>query len=76
MPFPNEHSCRIREPSQFQKESFRRMTQKKLDIIIGRLKGKTSTTTQAFRYPIDRWTVTEARMHCKENEGRFEAAEK
>lgn len=84
MPYPNEHACRIRDPGEFQKDSFRRITQgtkgkgprdgKKLDIIIGRLRGKTTTATQAYRYPKDTWTAAQARAHCKEQGGRFEAA--
>jgi len=76
MPYPNEHACRIKPPGSFQKESFRRIKQGKLSIIIGRLLGKTTTTTQAFRYPIDSWTEDQARNHCKEQEGTFEAAKK
>jgi len=74
MPFRNEHACRVRDPGQFEKGSFRRIKQGKLSIIIGRLKGKTSTTTQAFRYPIKDWTESEARENCKKNKGRFEKA--
>jgi len=74
MPYPNEHSCRIKNPDDFEKKSFRRIVHDKLAIIIGRLKGKTTTTTQAYRYPIKNWTVSEARAHCKENKGRFEPA--
>jgi ATP-dependent protease ClpP protease subunit len=73
MPFPNEHACRVRVPGDFQQRSFRRITRKAdgkdLDIIIGRLKGKTTTTTQAFRYPKDQWTTAEARRHCARNKG-------
>ena len=85
MPYPNEHSCRIKNPDLFQKDSFKRIEGgtkegkgprdgKKLSIIIGRLKGETTTTNQAFRYPIGTWTELQARTHCKENEGTFEAA--
>jgi len=74
MPYPNEHACRIREPGEFQEGSFRRIKEGKLSIIIGRLKGKTSTTTQAFRYPTDSWTASEAKKHCQDHDGRFEAA--
>lgn len=78
-PFPNEHACRVRSPGEFQKGSFRRISRKAdgktLDIIIGRLKGKTTTTTQAFRYPKDEWTVAQARKHCTDNDGKlFEPA--
>ena len=74
MPYPSEHSCRIRQPGEFEQKSFRRIKQGKLLIIIGRLKGKTTTTTQAFRYPKDDWSEAEARKHCKEQDGSFEPA--
>lgn len=74
MPYPNEHACRIRSPGAFQPKRFRRIKSGKLSIIIGRLKGQTTTTTQAFRYPKDAWTEKQAREHCKEQKGRFEAA--
>lgn len=78
-PYPNEHACRVREPGEFQKGSFRRISRKAdgktLDIIIGKLKGKTTTTTQAFRYPKDEWTSDAARKHCKDHSGKtFEPA--
>lgn len=74
MPYPNEHACRVRTPDDFQPESFRRMKSGKVHIVVGRLKGEDSTTTQAFRYPTDDWTVAEARAHCAEQEGAFEPA--
>ena len=67
MPYPNEHACRIRQPSAFEKGSFRRIKRNSISIIIGKLKGKKTTTTQAFRYPKDK-------KHCKDNKGMFEAA--
>jgi len=73
-PYQNEHSCRIREPSEFEPKSFRRIKKGKLHIIIGRLKGKTTTTTQAYRYPKKDWKKDEARRHCKQHGGRFEPA--
>jgi len=76
MPYPNEHSCRIKQPGLFQKDSFKRIKSGRLSVIIGRLKGKTTTTTQAFRYPIDAYTELAARTHCRENKGTFEAAVK
>lgn len=77
MPFPNEHSCRLRQPGEFKKGSFRRIKLSDgLDAIIGRLKGKTSTTTQALRYAKTKYTEERARTHCKKKKGSFEAASK
>lgn len=77
MPFPNEHACRIKPPGGFQKDSFRRLKpngDNPLVVIIGRPKGKTTTTTQAFRYPKSKWTEAKARAHCEEKGGSFEPA--
>ena len=74
MPYPNEHSCRLRDPGDFEKDSFRRITQGKLVIIIAKLKGKDTTTAQAYRYPKDDWDQDEAKKHCKDNGGSFEPA--
>jgi len=79
MPYPNEHSCRLRDPSDFQPDSMRRMTRKhegkEYHIIVGRLKGQDTMTEQAYRYPKDTWTEAQARQHCKEHEGKlFEPA--
>ena len=74
MPYPNEHACRIKQPGEFEKDSFRRIKKDNLAIIIGRLDGEEKTTTQAFRYPTEDWTKAEAKAHCKEQGGTFEAA--
>jgi len=62
----NEVAHRIREPGGFEKDSFRRITLKKdkprIFAIVGRLKGKTTTTIQALRFPkADGWTVASAK---------------
>ena len=74
VPYPNESSCRLVSPDSFQPGSFRRIIQGKLQIIIGKLKGKSTTSTQAYRYPIADWTIEQARKHCKEAGGNFEPA--
>lgn len=74
MPYPNEHACRLKSPGDFTPDSFRRITQGKLSVIIGRLRGQSSTTPQAYRYPVDKWTEADARAHCFEAGGQFEAA--
>jgi hypothetical protein len=75
-PYPNEHSCRIRNPADFEADSFRRIKQGRLHMIIGKLKGESKTTLQAFRYPKADWGADEARAHCKKQGGSFEAAAK
>ena len=76
MPLPNEFSCRLKEPSLFVPNSFRRMTVKTksgktVGVIIGKLKGESNTTSQALRYPKDSWSSEEAQADCKKNGGSF-----
>ena len=73
-PYPSEHSCRLREPGEFEENSFRRIRSGKVSLIIGRLKGKTTTTAQAIRYPKSSWTAAEAAADCRSKKGKFEAA--
>jgi HK97 family phage prohead protease len=79
MPLPNEHSCRLRQPGDFQKDSFRRTARKHkgktYDVISGKLKGEDSMTEQAYRYPKDTWSAADARSHCDSHDGiSFEPA--
>lgn len=73
-PYPNEHSCRLKDPSGFQAKSFRRIKRGKVSLILGRLKGQRTMTLQAIRYPKASWTESEAHANCSERKGRFEAA--
>lgn len=78
MPYPNEHSCRLREPGDFQADSFRRTRRehegKPYDVIMGRLKGDDNMTDQAYRYPKRTWSAADARRHCEDHDGSFEQA--
>lgn len=77
-PYPNEHACRLRDPGDFQEDSFRRTERnhdgKKYSVIMGRLTGEDSLTEQAYRYGKDTWSADEARTHCSGHDGSFEAA--
>jgi hypothetical protein len=78
-PYPNEHACRLRDPGDFEDGSFVRVERdhegKKYSVIQGRLKGETTLTDQAYRYPKDTWTTESARAHCKSHDGKsFEPA--
>jgi len=79
-PFPSEHSCRLRNPDDFETDSFRRTSRvsdgKKYSVIMGRLEGETTMTEQAYRYDKEVWEASEASTHCKDHDGKFEAAEK
>lgn len=75
MPYPNEHSCRHEDPGKFDPDSFRRVSRtikgKPVGMIFGHLKGASSTTLQAVRFPTSDWTAAEAKAACT---GTFEAA--
>lgn len=77
-PYPHEHSCRLVDPGKFEPKSFRRMTRehagKVYSIIIGKLKGQSKTSEQAYRYKTGTWTAGEASKHCKGHGGSFAAA--
>jgi len=77
-PYPSEHSCRLRDPSAFKPDSFRRTSRnhkgKSYDVISGKLKGESSMTEQAFRYDKKTWNAGEARSHCEDHKGKFEPA--
>lgn len=79
-PYPNEHACRLRDPDDFEEGSFRRATRtsegKKYSVIMGRLEGEDTLTEQAYRYDKEVWEGGEAKTHCDEHDGAFEAAEK
>lgn len=76
-PYPSEHACRLEDPGKF--ERFVRMKRnhkgKVYSVIIGFIKGGGSKD-QAYRYPKESWTEAEARAHCKDHDGSFEAASK
>jgi len=79
------HVCRVRPSNDFQEGSFRVITSgdkpgagprdgKQLKIRIGRPKGQDTTTAEAYLYPTGTWTEAQAREHCGEQKGSFEAA--
>lgn len=73
-PYPNEHSCRLRNPDDFESSSFYRMARKHIGktyyILMGKLKGKSTRMEQAYHYPSGTWTVSSAKAHCKSHKGK------
>ena len=68
MPYPTEHSCRVRDPKDFEANSFRRKKIRDgVNIILGRLKGETTMTTQAYRFDKNIFTAAEAQAWLKKN---------
>jgi hypothetical protein len=76
MPYPNYHSCRVREPNLFKKDSFRTLHTKTkgLSIIVATLKKTGKTIVQSYRYNKKEWDKDRAQKHCNNKKGRFEAS--
>jgi hypothetical protein len=77
-PYPNFHACSLRDSGDFQDDTIR-TTKRKHDgkeysVLMGKLEGATSMTEQSYRYDKDTWDEEDARTHCKDHEGKFEAA--
>lgn len=72
-PYPNYHSCRLKDPKDFQKGKFvtqkRKSDGKEYSVILGRLKGEKTLTEQGYRYHRNTWTEKEAKAHCKDHKG-------
>lgn len=67
-PYPSEHACRVRDPDDFQKNSFR---SKDIDhgvrMILGKLDDETTMTRQAYRFDKNVFTASEARDWLKKH---------
>jgi len=69
MPYPTEHSARVRDPGDFQPDSFRRKeVAPGISIVMGRLKGSTSMTAQAYRFDRSKFTPEEAKAWLKDHD--------
>ena len=69
---------RVRDPEDFQADSFRTITISADDYIkavIGKLKGETKTTIQSYLFDKEHWTVEEAQAWVKEH-GKQRGTEK
>jgi hypothetical protein len=79
-PYPNEHSCRLRDPETLDivGSGERKHNGKTYRVIYGKPKGEkdTSSVEQAYRYPVETWSESEARKHCQDHDGSFEPATK
>jgi hypothetical protein len=78
MPYPNEYSCRLVEPSQVRVvgSGYRTSGGKRYRVIFAIPKSGGGSIEQAYRYPKDTWSADQARSHCQSHEGRFDAAAK
>lgn len=78
-PYPNEHAARVRDPGDFEDDSFRRKNiTEGVDIILGKLKdGDGSMVAQAYRFKADKFTAEEAKKWLADHDVEyidFEAA--
>jgi hypothetical protein len=82
MPYPTEHAARVRDPGSFIEGSFRSKAigTEGVRIITGKLKGGDGAmVTQAYRFPVSKFTPEQARKWLKDNNVKFisfEAAKK
>jgi hypothetical protein len=68
MPYPNQHSARIKSPSLFMKDSFKtKSIAPGVSIIIGKMMGSDHMTTQAYRFDRFKFTPEQAKAWLKEH---------
>ena len=92
-PYPNEHSARLKEPGLFDEDTIRRKKDGTIygkikvpataAVIWGKLKGSAKPEDmpipRSIRFPVDNWTVAQAKKWLKDNNVKFikfEAASK
>jgi len=75
-PYPNEHACRLNDPSKYDKfrRSKRKHDGKEYSVIYGKKKDSDTWEEQAYRYNKETWDAGAARSHCSNHNGSFEAA--
>lgn len=78
MPYPNEYSCRLKNPDLF-KDPWVRIKRKSKSVgkVYSVIRGTRKTTNkyedQAYRYPKTTWSAGEAGKHCRGHKGSYEA---
>jgi len=89
MPYPNEHSARLKNPKDFEPKRFRRTNggtiygtkkvPKTVAIIWAKLKDKSKPKDppipQALRFPVKSWTVQKAKKWLKDNNIKYQSFE-
>lgn len=69
MPYPNEHAARVRDPDDFETGSMRSKDLKDgVRLILGKLKGETAMTVQAYRFDKTKFTPEQAKKWLKDND--------
>ena len=72
MPYPGWHAARMRDPGDFIKDSFVTLKiggdKTGVNLISGKLKGKTTLTEQAYRFSMDKFTESQAKTWLKDHD--------
>lgn len=75
MPSKDFHVCDINTNLKVVGSQTRKHNGKEYTVRVGVPKsGEGGSEEYAYYYPKDKWTAAEARAHCKEHNGTFEAA--
>ena len=68
MPYTKEHAVRVREPEEFIEDSFRsKEIADGIRLIVGKLKGGDTMTTQAIRFDAEKYTIDDVKKWVKEH---------
>ena len=78
MPYENEHSCRLLDPAGLEivGSEEREHGGRAYRVIYGKPEDGDGSVEQAYRYPVDAWSESEAGVHCRGHGGFFEPAER
>jgi len=73
MPYTGWHAARMRDPDDFIKDGFVTLMEiggdkTGINLISGKLKGKTTLTEQAYRFSMDKFTESQAKTWLKDHD--------
>lgn len=69
MPYPNQHSARIVDPEEFEKNSFRtKEVAPGVSIIVGKKTGSNSMSVQAYRFDAAKFSFEQVKTWLKKHE--------
>jgi len=75
MPYPNEHAARIRPPGAFKNIVQLKKLSNGIRILGGSLKDGGKTETQAYRFPVSKFTAKEAKQWLKDHDIKYTSFE-
>ena len=75
MPLQSEHTCSLRTDVRVIGSRTRSAKNgKQYRILFGLPRGGNKSVERSYRYNKEEWTSDEARAHCRQSNGTFEAA--